>query len=128
MERGRVGGLEEMKGKEGRNDRGRKGRLKSVCCCHYNHSLISHEGLSVLLSVAMVTRSFHFSGSRDFVGVNYFTAISFNSSNTQTMSPLALHVCTCAQTITILPVTVSYRYKNLATPLDGRHGCENPMV
>ena len=30
MERGRVGGFEEMKGKEGRNDRGRKGRLKSV--------------------------------------------------------------------------------------------------
>ena len=42
MERGRVGGLEEMK-EERENDRGRKGRLKSVCCCHYNRSLTSHD-------------------------------------------------------------------------------------
>ena len=50
-EGGRVERDEGRKGKEERNDRGRKGRLKSVCCCHYNHSLISHEGLySVIIS------------------------------------------------------------------------------
>ena len=38
------GRVEEMK-EEREKKRGRKGRLKRVCCCHYNHSLTSHEGL-----------------------------------------------------------------------------------
>ena len=45
-----------------------------------------------------------------------------------------LHVCTCAQIITmfasysLVSIQDTFRYKNLAMPLDGRHACENPMV
>ena len=114
MERGRVGGLEEMKKGKRREKRQREERRVEECVAVTTIILYHMKACTVLSSVAMVTRSFHFSGSRDFVGVNYFTAISlFNSSNTQTSQSCpyvttgfaCVHVCT----ITMLPVTVSCR-------------------
>ena len=115
MERGRVGGLEEMKeerekkkGKKKReNDRGRKGRLKSVCCCHYNCSLTSHEGLHGVTTSCYGNIS-RYQTSAEILSESINSLQSASSihpvlryRNHVHMSPLTLHVCTCAQIITM---------------------------
>ena len=75
---GRNGGrVERDEGRE--KKRGRKGRLKRVCYCHYNHSLTSHEGLhgviiscyGNIISILQVADQ-----CRDFVGVNSLQSAS----------------------------------------------------
>ena len=106
-----------------------------MCVAVTTTSLISHEGLYSVIISCYGNKVFHFSGSRGFVGVNYFTAISlFNSSITQTsqsclslLTFACLHVCTNNHYVCLLQSHVD-RYKTLTTLLDGRHACENPIV
>ena len=123
---GRVGRDEREKGETTEE------RLKSVFC-HYKHSLISHEGLYSVIISCYGNRIFSFFWQQGFcqsqlLHCNEPLHSLLRHRNHVHMSPLTLHVSTCAQISPCLPVTVSCRYKNLATPLDGRHGNGNPMV
>ena len=101
MEGRMVGGLKEMK-EEREKKRRRKGRLKSVCCCNYNHSLTSHEGLhgviiscyGNIISILQVADQ-----CRDFVVVNSLQSASSIPSNTQTsqLFHVNTHPCMCAR-------------------------------
>ena len=122
-------GGEESKEKllagKGRREKGqREERKVEECVLLSLQPVLYHmKPCTVLSSVAMVTRSFDFSGSRDFVRVNYQLLQFIQYSDIAIMSICHHSLCMCIHvcTITMLPVTVSCRYKNLATPLDGMH-------
>ena len=103
-----MGRLEEVKEERKKGETtGRKGRLKSVRCCHYNHSHISREGLhsviiscygnkiiSILQVAEILSESIHCNQPLQFIQYSDIAIMSI-------CHYLPLHVYTCVQTITM---------------------------
>ena len=124
---GKVGRDKRRKGREGR-------KVKSVCCCHYNHSLISLYSVTIscygnkIISILQVAEIL--SEAINSLQSAFSIHPVLRHHNHVYMPPLTfacVHVCTNIRRVCQLQSRVDTD-KNLATPLDGRHGYENPMV
>ena len=124
-------------GKVGRDKR-RKGRegwkVKRVCCCHYNHSLISLYSVTIscygnkIISILQVAGILS-EAINSLQSASSIHPVLGHCSHVH-MPPLTfacVYVCTNNRHVCQLQSRVDTD-KNLAAPLDGRHGYENPMV
>ena len=123
---GRVGRDEREKGETTEE------RLKSVFC-HYNHSLISHEGLYSVIISCYGNKIFSFFWQQGFcrsqlLHCNEPLHSLLRHRNHVHMSPLTLHVSTCAQIITMFASYSLVQIQESSYTFRWQHGNENPMV